>query len=213
MKKSATTTIIALLVGIYLLIGLVFSYGSCSNKPLLIPGTSPVVSEGGTEVNARKTVGTIVRQCFLEPGAAQEFLTFVVFWGFLFAMIMFGIPMFFIPIVLMGCLVLFIKKKTHWAVVTLGALILLLFPPFVQTPTITSNDDQKSVAFGFPIAFIIQDQQGYDPPFPFETRLYSALENPTRIKWPALFFDYFLSFGILLALWKIGKNWHKEKQI
>lgn len=67
--------------------------------------------------------------------------------------------------------------------------------------TVYSKSDLFEVKIGLPLAFIVQEQGGYGPSFPWQTRFYSVWENPTQILWLQFFLNIAIVFGgIILVL-------------
>lgn len=86
--------------------------------------------------------------------------------------------------------------------VTAVMLSVLIVAASVFLPTtVYRESDLLRVGLGLPVRFVVQDQRGYAPPFPWQTRFYSPWENPTRIMWPQLLLNLVLVFGVVsLAL-------------
>lgn len=63
--------------------------------------------------------------------------------------------------------------------------------------TVYHSSDLLQVSLGLPLGFVLQNQSGYAPPFPWQTRFYSPWENPTRILWPQFLLDVVLVFDVI----------------
>lgn len=75
-----------------------------------------------------------------------------------------------------------LNKKIIFIIVN----IFVIISPLLTFSTVKSKSDLEDTTFGFPFPFIIQDQSFYDPPYPYEMRFQSPLENPTSINWLSL---------------------------
>jgi hypothetical protein len=82
-------------------------------------------------------------------------------------------------------------------------IVLVLSVLFVLTSgffpiTVYSKTDLFEVKIGWPLAFVVQDQRTYPPPFPSQTHLYSVWENQTQILWLQFFLDIAIVFGAII---------------
>ena len=88
------------------------------------------------------------------------------------------------------------------ALLLLGFLIAFASAGWTNV-TVNSKEDQSHVTFGWPIAYLQQNQEQYDPPYPWEMHAGIPQENPSRILWLSLIIDtVFYSFflGVIVAL-------------
>lgn len=94
------------------------------------------------------------------------------------------------------------KRSVMAAVLILSSLLVLgsVYLPF----TVNSKADLARVKLGLPLPFIFQNQ-GYDPPFPWQTSIRSVWENPTQILWPLFFLDVAMVFGAIDLVLKAFK--------
>ena len=90
------------------------------------------------------------------------------------------------------------KYSVYVAVLILSILFVLVsvFLPI----TVYNRTDLVQVHLGWPLAFIVQEQSSYAPPFPWQTRLYSVWENPTQILWLRFFLNIAIVFGVFSSL-------------
>jgi hypothetical protein len=74
-----------------------------------------------------------------------------------------------------------------------------------QRATVTSRHGLAHLTFGWPLAWLAQDQTAYDPPFPWTTGFRSPWNNPTSVDGLALLTDLAvacapLAVGFLIVL-------------
>ena len=77
--------------------------------------------------------------------------------------------------------------------------------------TVHDRSDMKSIQLGYPIRFVIQDVSRYDPPsFPWQYRIVSPWENPTKLKPLALLGSLLIALALLelaaIALKRAKRN-------
>ncbi|MFT4084003.1 MAG: hypothetical protein QM638_15610 [Nocardioides sp.] len=77
---------------------------------------------------------------------------------------------------------------------------IVLISPLLGHVTLLDRSDQRAVAFGWPFAWLHQDQRAVDPPFPTTTGFYSPLENPTSLSWVMLLLDVAVVVAALAAV-------------
>lgn len=91
-------------------------------------------------------------------------------------------------------------------IISLVLVIISLYLPVI----VKTKEELKEVKLGLPLHFIIQDQSRYDPPFPYQMRFYSILENPTKIFFLKLILSVFLVFivvdGGLILLVRVSEK-------
>lgn len=86
-------------------------------------------------------------------------------------------------------------------VVVLILSVLFVLASVTFPITVYSKADLFEVKIGWPLAFIVQEQGGYGPYFPWQTRFYSVWENPTQVLWLQFLLNIAIVFGaIILAL-------------
>jgi hypothetical protein len=92
------------------------------------------------------------------------------------------------------------KQRLRLIMIIVLFTLLVLISPFLTKDTIQSAEELKSVSFGFPWPFVIQDQSQYDPPFPYDASFASPWENPTTIDIGTFIFSLFFVnlIGILI---------------
>ncbi|QPC45915.1 hypothetical protein [Mangrovibacillus cuniculi] len=81
--------------------------------------------------------------------------------------------------------------------------VCLILSPMVTSTTVDDQTQLEEVTFGFPFAFVKQNQTSLTPPMPYEATLLSANEHPTSLLFGYLFLSFILmnSAYLFLALW------------
>ena len=95
--------------------------------------------------------------------------------------------------------------KRPVAVAVLILSVILVFLSVSLPVTVYSQADLERVKLGLPLPFVIQNQ-GINPPLPWQTSMRSVWENPTQILGPVFFLDVAIVFGIISLVFKGFKN-------
>jgi hypothetical protein len=70
----------------------------------------------------------------------------------------------------------------------------------------------RDARFGYPFAFILQDQSGRDPPVPGAVSIASPWENPTKVQWVALSLDVVFLWAFAWgSAWWMGRKVGRER--
>lgn len=78
---------------------------------------------------------------------------------------------------------------------------LMVVMAFRGQATVSDRHDLRDVAFGWPMAWVHQDQRSFDPPFPWMTNLSSPWEHPVSVSTGAFVADVAIAFaGVMTAL-------------
>lgn len=92
------------------------------------------------------------------------------------------------------------KDAVYMYVVVLILSVLFVLASVFFPITVYSKTDLFEIKIGWPLAFVVQDQRTYPPPFPSQTHLYSVWENPTQILWLQFFLDIAIVFGAIILV-------------
>ena len=92
-----------------------------------------------------------------------------------------------------------LRKLLFSVVLGIVAIIGTLFIP----QTISTKAEQAHVYLGFPVAYVIQNQTRYDPPYPWRTQFRSIWEDPTEIIWVNLLLETIIA-GIVVVVVMYG---------
>ena len=87
-------------------------------------------------------------------------------------------------------------------VLALGALIITISSLFWTTDIAYDTETIQHLEFGWPIAFEVQDQSRFDPPFPYPMNF--GLGNPATFRWGAFMASFGLVFLILAFIWRVS---------
>src|SRR3989344_7061621 len=95
-------------------------------------------------------------------------------------------------------------KKTFLYFICLVLSFLVIFASLLMPKTFYSKTDMIRVECGLPIAFTINDQSRYDPPFPWQTTCFgNPLEDIHQILWLELLVDLVVIFSLFLIVSRI----------
>lgn len=94
-------------------------------------------------------------------------------------------PDIFIALLLISCIIaIFIKIKYYFVASSCIVSIILVLASLVIPATVQTHEQLSTLRFGWPLAYIVQDQSHYDPPLPRIMHFGTALENPTHLLLP-----------------------------
>ena len=71
----------------------------------------------------------------------------------------------------------------------------------VDGATATSTQELHRLAFGMPQDWLIQNQEAYDPPYPYAASPASPWENPTSVALAPLVVDVLGVLAVLVVVW------------
>jgi hypothetical protein len=90
--------------------------------------------------------------------------------------------------------------KVLWTfLMTAAAGILTLGSMVADGEAVGTRAQQDQLSFGWPLAWVTQDQSSLDPPLPYRLSVASPLESPTHFHELALVVDFALMLGVVLA--------------
>jgi hypothetical protein len=95
--------------------------------------------------------------------------------------------------------------------VALG-LVLTVGLMLVDSVQERDHQDLSRVELGVPLNWVVQDQGGLDPPFPYRTSFASPMEYPTSFGRVAFLTDVGLATLVLTAGWWTVRRWRARAQ-
>jgi hypothetical protein len=95
------------------------------------------------------------------------------------------------------------------AALTVVSLIAIGGLAVADTARVTSHDALRSVGFGRPFNWLIQDQTSLDPPsYPRDQPLVSPWEHSVTVDLVPLLMNVALTVGVLIGFWMAICGWH-----
>lgn len=85
------------------------------------------------------------------------------------------------------------------------SVVLVLASAIFQTKTVHSWEELQGIKFGFPVPFVVQDQN-YNPPLPYDASFVTIQEHGTTILLPWFFVDVFLIFSAIALVGTVLLN-------
>ncbi|MBU4350716.1 hypothetical protein L6250_04200 [Candidatus Parcubacteria bacterium] len=138
------------------------------------------------------------------PENLFTFLYLTLLWPLIIGMALFYVVA--IPAILGLIIALALTVKKQYILATsLVLTFLFLFSSLFLPVTINKHEELSEIKLGLPINFLIQNQNQYDPPLPWQVHLSSALESPTNILWPQFISSFIIVFILVFGIFNVFK--------
>ena len=85
-------------------------------------------------------------------------------------------------------------------VLVLGAVVAVGLTPMFGSKVVEDRAELAEVELGFPVAWMSQDQTGFDRPLPWTARLAAVSDNPVSIKPAGLLVDLAAALALELVV-------------